>query len=81
MISPKSDLLYSGRSSSDIRDLAFLDETRGVPAMSGLCLVKTHLARKSSGGPFWHRTGGKVIIDATKPPLCAGKRRGCRSSG
>jgi hypothetical protein len=25
------------------------------------------------GGPFWHRTGGKVIIDATKPPLCAGK--------
>jgi 2,5-furandicarboxylate decarboxylase 1 len=24
------------------------------------------------GGPFWHRVGGKVIIDATKPPLCAG---------
>jgi len=24
------------------------------------------------GGPYWHRVGGKVIIDATKPPLCAG---------
>jgi len=23
------------------------------------------------GGPFWHRVGGKVTIDATKPPLCA----------
>jgi len=25
------------------------------------------------GGPYWHRVGGKVIIDATKPPLCAGE--------
>ncbi len=25
------------------------------------------------GGQYWHRVGGKVIIDATKPPLCAGK--------
>ena len=25
------------------------------------------------GGQYRHRTGGKVIIDATKPPLCAGK--------
>ncbi len=24
------------------------------------------------GGPFWGRVGGKVIIDATKPPLAAG---------
>ena len=27
------------------------------------------------GGPFWHRVGGKVIIDATKPPECDPKRR------
>ena len=26
------------------------------------------------GGPYWHRIGGKVIIDATKPPLCAGEQ-------
>jgi 3-polyprenyl-4-hydroxybenzoate decarboxylase len=26
------------------------------------------------GGPYWHRVGGKVIIDATKPPLCAGEQ-------
>ncbi len=26
------------------------------------------------GGPYWHRVGGKVIIDATKPPLCAGDK-------
>lgn len=25
------------------------------------------------GGPLWHRVGGKVIIDATKPPLAAGE--------
>jgi hypothetical protein len=25
------------------------------------------------GGQYWYRVGGKVIIDATKPPLCAGK--------
>jgi 3-polyprenyl-4-hydroxybenzoate decarboxylase len=23
------------------------------------------------GGPYWNRVGGKVLIDATKPPLCA----------
>jgi hypothetical protein len=27
------------------------------------------------GGPYWHRVGGKVIIDATKPPLCAGEEK------
>jgi hypothetical protein len=25
------------------------------------------------GGPYWNRVGGKVLIDATKPPLCAGE--------
>jgi hypothetical protein len=24
----------------------------------------------SAGQPTWHRVGGKVIIDATKPPTC-----------
>jgi 3-polyprenyl-4-hydroxybenzoate decarboxylase len=27
------------------------------------------------GAPGWHRIGGKVIIDATKPPECDPKRR------
>jgi 2,5-furandicarboxylate decarboxylase 1 len=27
------------------------------------------------GAPGWHRIGGKMIIDATKPPLCDPKRR------
>jgi 2,5-furandicarboxylate decarboxylase 1 len=27
------------------------------------------------GAPGWHRIGGKVIIDATKPPLCDPKKR------
>lgn len=26
------------------------------------------------GGPYWNRVGGKVLIDATKPPLCAGEQ-------
>ncbi|MDR7478030.1 MAG: UbiD family decarboxylase, partial [Armatimonadota bacterium] len=25
------------------------------------------------GGPYWNRVGGKLLIDATKPPLCAGE--------
>ena len=25
------------------------------------------------GGPYWQRVGGKVIIDATKPPVSAGE--------
>ncbi len=28
--------------------------------------------RVPPGGPYWNRVGGKVLIDATKPPLCAG---------
>ncbi len=24
------------------------------------------------GGPYWNRVGGKLLIDATKPPVCAG---------
>ena len=27
------------------------------------------------GAPGWHRIGGKMMIDATKPPECDGKRR------
>ncbi|HWO43694.1 MAG TPA: UbiD family decarboxylase [Candidatus Eisenbacteria bacterium] len=27
------------------------------------------------GAPGWHRIGGKVVIDATKPPACDAKRR------
>ncbi len=40
--------------------------------------VRTHpmdptgFEKVAPGGPYWHRVGGKVIIDATKPPLCAG---------
>jgi 2,5-furandicarboxylate decarboxylase 1 len=29
----------------------------------------------SPGAPGWHRTGGKLIIDATKPPVCDPERR------
>ncbi|MBI3000546.1 MAG: hypothetical protein HYY46_19150, partial [Deltaproteobacteria bacterium] len=29
----------------------------------------------STGAPGWHRIGGKMIIDATKPPDCDPKRR------
>ncbi len=40
--------------------------------------VRTHpmdptgFERVPPGGPYWHRVGGKVMIDATKPPICAG---------
>ena len=40
--------------------------------------VRTHpmdptgFERVPAGGAYWHRVGGKVIIDATKPPVCAG---------
>ena len=29
----------------------------------------------SPGAPGWHRIGGKIMIDATKPPACDQKRR------
>jgi 2,5-furandicarboxylate decarboxylase 1 len=29
----------------------------------------------SPGAPGWHRTGGKLMIDATKPPECDSERR------
>lgn len=46
-----------------------------VPGVRAHPMDPTAEERVPPGGPYWNRVGGKLLIDATKPPLAAGEER------
>ncbi len=50
-----------------------VDPAEDIIVLPGMRLIPMDPVGKefgATGMPTWHRTGGKVIIDATKPPTC-----------